>query len=381
MKDSKKHLFQLDPNVTYLNCAYMSPLMKSVEEAGIQGVQRKRNPYKVSGEDFFTESDELRAEFAKLINSHESNRCVIIPSVSYGMANVAKNIALKPGENIIVVGEQFPSNVYPWMEIVDRSGAELISVAPPEDSLNRADSWNKQILNSITDKTKLVACGNIHWADGTIFDLVSIRQKTYENGALLAIDATQSLGALPLDVNKIQPDALIAAGYKSLMGPYSMAMAYYGPALDDGIPIEQNWINRFESENFANLVNYSDKYQPGALRYEVGEHSNFILVPMMLEALKNLNEWKPGNIQSYLDDLVREPIQKLKETGYKIEEEGKRASNLFGIRLGEQHDMDTIKHTLTERNILVSYRGDAIRVSPNVYNEESDMNKLVEALT
>jgi len=165
------------------------------------------------------------------------------------------------------------------------------------------------------------------------------------------------------------------------MGPYSIGMAYYSSEFDSGTPIEQNWINRFESENFANLVNYNANYQPGALRYEVGEHSNFILVPMMLEALKKLNEWNPENIYTYLVELVEEPISKLRSAGFIIEETQYRASNLFGIRLGAQHNMDKIKSDLSEANVFVSYRGDAIRVSPNVYNDSNDLATLVNVLT
>jgi selenocysteine lyase/cysteine desulfurase len=379
--DCKKTEFNLDSNITYLNCAYMSPLMRSVEEAGILGIKKKRQPNIISGEDFFSESDELRDEFSKLINSEQSNQCVVIPSVSYGMANVAKNLTLEKGDNIIVVGEQFPSNVYPWMEAAQKADTEIKTISPPDTKAGRGELWNKQILESINERTKLVACGHIHWADGTIFDLRSIRQKTYEVGAWLAVDATQSLGALPFDVQQLKPDALVAAGYKSLMGPYSIGMAYYGSALSNGSPIEQNWINRFESENFANLVNYNNEYQPGALRYEVGEHSNFILVPMMLEALKKLNEWKPENIQQYLIDLVEKPISELRKSGFIIEETKYRASNLFGIRLADHHQMNKLKTKLLESNILVSYRGDAIRVSPNVYNDSDDLNKLVQVLT
>ncbi|MFY0698058.1 MAG: aminotransferase class V-fold PLP-dependent enzyme [Balneola sp.] len=379
--DCKKSEFTLDTNITYLNCAYMSPLMQSVEEAGIKGIKNKRQPNLISGQDFFTESNELRNEFAQLINCQEPENCVIIPSVSYGMANVARNLKLQKGDNIIVVGEQFPSNVYPWMEVAQKAGAEIKTVSPPDTNTGRGELWNKQILESIDEQTKLVACGHIHWADGTIFDLRSIRQKTYEVGAWLAVDATQSLGALPFDVQQLKPDALIAAGYKSLMGPYSIGMAYYGSALSDGSPIEQNWINRFESENFSNLVNYNEHYQPGALRYEVGEHSNFILVPMMLKAIKKLNEWKPENIQQYLIDLVEKPISILRESGFIIEETKYRASNLFGIRLAEHHQMNKLKANLLESNIIVSYRGDAIRVSPNVYNDSGDLNKLVQVLT
>jgi selenocysteine lyase/cysteine desulfurase len=379
--DCKKSDFQLDHSVTYFNCAYMSPQLKVVEEAGLMGLQRKRNPFKISPEEFFGETDTLREEYAKLINAKHPKRIVVIPSVSYGMANVAKNLPLSKGDNIIVVGEQFPSNVYPWRETASEHGAEVITITPPKEIKNRGKIWNEKILNAINSKTKLVALGNIHWADGTLFDLKTIRKHTREVGAWLAIDGTQSVGALPFDVSEIQPDALVCAGYKWLMGPYSIGLAYYGPALDDGKPVEENWINRYESENFANLVNYNDDYQPEALRYEVGEHSNFILVPMMLEAVKQLNAWGPVNIQTYCRDLISGGTKKLKEAGYKIEDEGYRSSHLFGIRLGDGHNMEQIKAKFEEENIIVSYRGDSIRISPNVYNTEEEFGKLVDALT
>lgn len=377
---SQKHLFDLDPSITYLNCAYMSPLMKSVEEAGIKGIRRKLQPNHVLGSDFFTESDQLREEFGRLINCKETNRLVIIPSVSYGMANVANNISLSPGDEILIVNEQFPSNVYPWMRIAKEAGAIIKTISPPKVLDNRGKIWNQRILEAITTNTKLVACGHIHWADGTLFDLVSIRKRTSEVGALLVIDGTQSIGALPFDLAEIIPDALIAAGYKSMMGPYSIGMAYYGPAFDDGIPIEENWFNRYESENFANLVNYNERYQPGALRYEVGEHSNFILVPMLLEALKTLNNWKPENVQSYCKSLITNAVDILREYGYWIEDEGYRAANLFGIRLPNSSSMNEAKERLTRAYVFVSYRGDCIRVSPQIYNQSEDMDALVNAL-
>ncbi len=359
----------------------MSPLMHSVVEAGIKGIKGKQQPWTVTGEDFFTESDELRKEFAKLVNASDPKRCVIIPSASYGMANVAHNLKLKKDDEILVVGEQFPSNIYPWRSVVQKSGAKIITVSAPSTNQERGKLWNERILKAINPKTKLVACGQIHWADGTLFDLKSIRTRTREVGALLVIDGTQSIGAVPFDVGELQPDALIAAGYKSMMGPYSIGMAYYGEAFDSGIPIEENWINRFESENFANLVNYNDHYQPGALRYEVGEHSNFILLPMLLEAVRVLNSWGVENVKSYCDKLVSKPIAKLREAGFYIEEQEYRASNLFGIRLDEHHNMDDIKKKLTDANIFVSYRGDAIRISPNVYNNEADLNRITEILS
>ncbi|MBO6792562.1 MAG: aminotransferase class V-fold PLP-dependent enzyme [Balneolaceae bacterium] len=379
--NSQKHLFSLDPDVTYLNCAYMSPLMKSVEEAGIQGIRSKLQPNHVSGEDFFRNNEKLRQEYGRLINCSDVNRLVVVPSVSYGMANVANNLSLSKGDEILIIDEQFPSNVYPWMRIAEASGAQIKTVSAPESLNQRGLTWNQRVLEAINPKTRLVACGHIHWADGTLFDLVSIRKRTNEVGALLVIDGTQSIGALPFDVAEIQPDALIAAGYKSMMGPYSIGMAYYGEAFDNGIPIEENWINRFESKDFANLVNYNDRYQPGALRYEVGERSNFILVPMLLEAIKTLNEWQPRNVQEYCQSITTDAVQELIEHGYWVEDELHRASNLFGIRLPDHITMEAVKRKLDTAGIFVSYRGDCIRVSPNVYNQTSDLLELANALT
>lgn len=378
--DCKKSEFNLDTSYTYLNCAYMSPQLNIVEEAGIEGVRRKRDPFKISPELFFEETENLRREYATLINAGNPRRIVVIPSVSYGMANVAKNLPLSKGENIIVADEQFPSNIYPWRALAKERGAEIVTVSPPGEFKNRGKRWNERILESIGPKTKMVAIGNIHWADGTLFDLKAIRKRTRDVGAWLVIDGTQSVGALPIDVQEIEPDALVCAGYKWLMGPYSIGLAYYGPALDEGKPVEENWINRYESENFAGLVNYSDAYQPGALRYEVGEHSNFILIPMMLAAVKQLNKWGVENIQDYCRELISGSVEKLRSAGFRIEDDAHRASHLFGVRLSPEHDEKTVKSVLEKENILVSFRGDSIRVSPNVYNSGEDLHKLTEAL-
>lgn len=371
--------FSLQAGNTYLNCAYMSPMLKAVEKKGIEGIKMKRNPFLVSSQDFFTETEKVRKEFGRLINA-EANRIVLAPSVSYGMANVVNNVKLTAKNNIIVAAGQFPSNYYPWQRLQMDSGAQIKTIAPPDTSTNRGKQWNERLLEAIDANTKLVALGNVHWADGTLFNLKEIRKRSREVGALLVIDGTQSVGALPFDVKEIQPDALVCAGYKWLMGPYSLGLAYYGEYFDKGKPVEENWINRLHSENFAGLVNYATDYQPGALRYEVGEHSNFILLPMLLEALKQINIWKPKNIQQYCAAITRKPIALLQDAGYWIEDSKYRGHHLFGLRLPADVDGEKIKKSLAKNKISVSFRGDAIRVAPHLYNSEADMMKLVKAL-
>jgi selenocysteine lyase/cysteine desulfurase len=381
MLSCKHSKFTLSPRVTYLNCAYMAPLLKVSEKAGIRGVRIKRDPTKVSPSSFFDGVQELKSAFAKTIHCINPSRIAIVPSVSYGMATVARNVLLRKGEKILVAAEQFPSNYYAWKRKCDENGAILSIVSPPDTLTNRGRIWNERLLDAISPGTKVVALGHVHWADGTKFDLAAIRRKATEVGALLVIDGTQSVGALPFDVNVFKPDALFVAGYKWLLGPYSIGMAYFGEAFDGGIPLEENWINRKDSEDFTKLINYTDEYKEGAMRFSVGEQSNFILVPMMLKALEQINKWGPANIQEYCQSITANAIQRLRENKVWVEDDEFRGSHLFGVRFRDERDLEKVKAALLKRNIYVSVRGNSIRVSPNIYNTEADLMKLVSVLT
>ena len=356
----------------------MSPQLKSVEKAGMKALVRKNSPTSITQNDFFSDRKLLKQRFAQLIDAPDYQNCAIIPSVSYGIATVAKNIHLNAGDEILIVDEQFPSNVYAWREKVKSQAAVLKIVSAPETQQGRAQLWNQNILQAISSKTKIVAMGHIHWADGTIFDLVNIRKKAHSVGAKLIIDATQSLGALPFSVQEIQPDALICAGYKWLMGPYALGMAYYNDTFNDGEPLEYNWINRKNSNDFSQLVNYQDEYEPKADRFSVGESSNFILVPMQIEGINQLLAWGQEAIQEYTRAISKDAISTLRAKGCFIEEDAYRAKHLFGIYLPDAMDMEVIKERFRESGISVGFRGKAIRVAPHVYNTKEDFEKLLE---
>lgn len=358
----------------------MSPILKSVEEAGIKGVHAKSRPHLIEPDHFFEDTDQLRIEYSKIIGSQEPLRSVVVPSVSYAIACAAKNLNVPTESNIITVDEQFPSHVYSWLKLAEEKKARVKVVSPPDQFEDRGMKWNERLLESIDLNTSAVAIPNVHWADGTSFDLTAIRKRTNEVGAALIIDGTQSVGALPINVSEVKPDLLVSAGYKWLMGPYSIGMAYFGEMFDEGSPIEENWINRLDSENFAGLVDYQDQYHPGALRYEVGEHSNFVLVPMLLEALKQINQWKVEQIQAYSAEIAEPAILRLQQMGYFIESREHRGSHLFGIRFSTQTDVEELRKELKENNVIVSVRGSSVRTSVNVFNTAEDIQKLTEIL-
>jgi selenocysteine lyase/cysteine desulfurase len=380
MTASKRHLFSLPAGEHYLNAAYLGPLAKSVEEAAVEALVRRRDPTQIRPADFFTDADTARGLFARLIGAPDPSRVAIIPSVSYGMATVAKNLSLRAGQNVVTAHAQFPSNVYPWRRMCAESGAELRAVAPPQGSPARGEEWNARLLEAIDGDTALVALGHVHWADGTRFDLERIGARAREVGAALVIDGTQSVGALPFDVRRIQPDALVVASYKHMMGPYALGAMWLGPRFDGGRPLEETWLGRRGSEDFSGLVDYVDDYQPGALRYDMGARSAFVLMSMLIAALEMIQSWGPAHVQQYCRGLMAGAVDEARTLGYVVEDEAWRGWHMFGLRLPESVEPARLQARLRERRVTVSVRGDAVRVAPNVYNEADDVEALMDAL-
>ncbi|AUC81694.1 aminotransferase class V-fold PLP-dependent enzyme [Lacinutrix sp. Bg11-31] len=372
----QKHLFDIPEDITYLNTAAQSPAFKSIYEAGLEGLKQKNRPYTITGKDYFEPVTELKKLFAKLVDVNDYNRIATMPSVSYGIATVANNITLNKGDEIIVIGEQFPSNYYSWKNLADKYNATIKTISPI-----KGEEWSTSVLNAITNKTAVVAMGNIHWSNGSLFDLKAISKKTKQHKALLIIDGSQSVGALPFSVKEIQPDALICAGYKWLFGPYGCAYAYFGEHFDNGTPLEENWANRLDSDNFADLTNYQPEYKPLASRYQVGESGNFIYVKMQIAALKQIIEWTPKAIQEYCKTISAEAVKELKILGCKIEDDNYRTHHLFGIKLPEGLDINVLKQVLKEQNIFVSFRGNYIRVSCHLFNTAHDFSTFVKCMS
>ena len=380
MISCKRDLFSLPPDQHYLNCAYMSPLSKRVEAAGLEGIRRKAVPADITPDDFFKGPDAVRRLFAKLIGVSDPERIAIVPSVSYGISMFAKNTRVSQGQNVVTLLDQFPSHVYPWRRLCRETGAKLKVVIPASPGPGRAESWNSALLEAIDADTAVVAVPNVHWTDGTRFDLEAVAARARDVGAALIVDGTQSIGAMPFDVRRIQPDAVVCAAYKWLGGPYSIGAVYCGPRYDDGVPLEEGWLARTGSDDFSRLVDYQDEYPGGAVRYDVGEVSNFILIPMFRAALEQLAEWGVDNVASYCRQLTAQLIVDLLEAGFSVTDERWRCGHMFGFRVPSGYDQAALRERLGAEKVSVALRGNAIRVAPHLYNDEGDIEVLRKSL-
>lgn len=375
----QRDAFQLAREDHYLNCAYMGPLPRVAEEAGFDAIRRKAVPTRITPPDSFWDTDALRDLYARLISADDPTRVAIQPGVSYAVATAAKNLPVSSGQNIVLTHEQFPGNVYSWHRLAGESGAQLRAVDPGEGA-DRGRRWNERLLESIDSSTAIVSVPNVHWTDGTLFDLEAIGGRCRDVGAALVVDATQSVGALPFDVAAVRPDVVVCATYKWLLGPYSLALTWFSERFEDGIPIEETWIARKNSRDFQHLVDYQDEYITGAVRYDMAERSSFFLAPIARASLELILEWTPERVQRYCRDLTTDFLTESAELGYSVEDDQWRGSHLFGLRMPEGIDLVGLKETLAARKVSASLRGSALRVSPNVYNDEVDVGVLLEVL-
>ena len=374
--------FSLPEEVRYLNCAFMSPLPRRVEEAGHRALRRQRCPVDYGTGDFFGAADRVREAFCELVAGDDPSRVALVPAVSYGAALVARNLELAPGQAVVLAGEQFPSHVYPWTRLAREAGAEMRRVERPEVGSDEgvADRWTERILEAVDRDAALVALPQAHWTDGTLFDLEAVGRRTREVDAALVVDGTQTVGAHPFDVGAVRPDALLCAGYKWLLGPYGLGVAWMGERFADARPLEETWLGRRGSEDFAGLVDYREDYRPGADRLDMGERSQFVLGPMLAEALELLAGWGVETVADRCRELTDRAAEGARRAGWRAEPSAGRCANIVGLGAPAGRDPAAVGRRLEERGIHVSLRGDAIRVSPNVYNTVADVDALVEAL-
>ena len=373
MLPCQRHLFDIPDDVTYLNCAYMSPLMKSVVEAGSVGLARKAHPWEITPDKFFSGSEEFRATAARLLDC--SADCVaIVPAASYGIATAARNLPVRKGQSILVLAEQFPSNYYPWERLAEESGASIKIVSWPENG-----DWTTAVLESLGDDVAIAALPHVQWTSGGRLDLVRIGQVCRKVGAALVLDLTQSLGALPFSVRDVQPDFAVAACYKWLMGPYSTGFLYVAPKWHEGRPLEEGWIQRANARDFTSLILYTGSYEEGARRFDMGERSNFALLPAAHRAMKQLLDWGVAEISDAIGTLNRKLAESAAELGFSAPSEEYRAPHYLALRR-KAGIPSGLPEALARQKVFVSVRGSSVRVTPHVYNSAADVERLISCL-
>jgi selenocysteine lyase/cysteine desulfurase len=382
---SGRSQFGLPADEIYLNSAYMGPLPRAVQEAGARALALRAAPWQITADDFFAPAERTRALCAQLVQA-DPEHVAFVPSASAGLAIVARNLQPRAGQNVVMLGEQFPSNVYAWRHWQNQ-GVQMRMVPAPmptacdtADLRERAQAWQAAVRTAIDVDTALVAVEQAHWTDGTLFDLAAISRRCREVGAAFVIDGTQTVGAMPLDVGALQPDALVVHSYKAGLSNYGLGFIVLGNRFAQGRPVEDSWLMREGSERFANLVDYQDRYAAGMRRYDTSLRANPMLIQMLEAACTLLLAWQPARTREYLLAIARPAVQRLREAGFGVADEDLRAANVFGIALPAGLQPEAVRQALAARHIHVSVRGSSVRVSPHRHSEAGDLMALADAM-
>lgn len=370
---NQRHLFDIPEDVTFLNVATMGPLPKAAFEAGQRGLARKLRPWTIPDADFFEDTRQLRPLLARLIGADDAG-IALVPSVSYGLAVAAQNLTVARSQKILLLEDQFPSNVYTWRRLAAETGAEIRTI-----SARGNQSLSEALLDAIAADTGLVACPQVRWTDGARIDLAAIGARCREVGAALVLDLTQSCGAMRFDVKEVQPDFMVAAGYKWLLGPYATGFLYAAQHRREGRPLEENWITRAGAEDFSRLIDYTDRYAPGAERYDMGERSNFALLPAMKASIELILSWGIGNIEATLAHRNRILAQELEARGLEVSPEAERGPHYLGALLPDRAPTDLIQRLRAEQ-IHASKRGNRLRITPHVFTTDEDVQRFLLSL-
>ncbi len=372
---SQRHLFDIPDDVAYFNCASNSPQLNAARDRLLAGARAKSQPWNRAPRDFFEDAETIRNLVAKIFGG-DTEGYAVVPAASYGLSTAARAIEpqLRAGDEILVIAEEFPSNVLPWKRTAREVGATLITVPTPDNG-----DWTQAILNRIDARTKVVSVSPCHWTNGAVIDLRSIGSACRAAGSTLVIDATQTLGAMPLPLTEIAPDFLVAAGYKWLLCPYGFGLLYVSERWRSARPLEETWLARDNAEDFSALVKYSDTYMPGARRFDVGEKCTPTILPGAIAALEQIKTWDVANIAESLAAINARVASRLGELGFSVAGEALRCPHMFGAR-GPVGSTVNFVAELAKRKIFISQRGNALRFAPHLHVNDGDVERLLEAL-
>jgi len=373
---TQRHLFDIPDDVSYFNCAYNSPLLNESIKRLLVGVQTKRHPWERSAESFFEDAETIR-KLASECFGGDANGYAIVPAASYGISTAARAIepSLEKGDRILLMAEEFPSNVLPWKKVAHEKKLVLETVSTPENG-----DWTQAILARIEPSVKVVAVSTCHWTNGAYIDLRPIGKACRDIGAALSVDSTQTLGAMSFPMEEAQPDFLVTAGYKWLLSPYGFGLLYVSEPWRSSRPLEEVWLARENAEDFSGLVKYSETYKPGSRRFDMGEKCIPTILPGAIAALEQIKAWGVENIEATLSSINTDIAVHLEQLGCNLPSQELRCPHMFGAQLPETKASGIVTD-LKDRKIFVSQRGSALRIAPHLFVSEHDVNRLKNALS
>lgn len=377
MLASQRAQFDIPRDVCFLNAASWSPLPLAAQEAGRAGVARKGRPWLIDQAFATGQYERARNAAARLINA-DADDVALISSVGYGVATAAKLLKIAPGTRVLVVADDHSSPVLEWMSRADAQGFTVEVVQRPGNG-----DWTEAVAVAIARPgaapVALASISSVHWSDGGVVDVDRIATELRARGAAFLIDATQSVGVLPLDVRALDPDFVVFPTYKWLVGPYGRAFLYVAKRHQDGIPLEQTSYGRRAVRAEQDTYFADTRYVAGARRFDMGERDHFISLEMASIGMELMAGWGTQSVSARLAAITARIADGLADTDIVVPEARGRAPHILSLSFPAAR-ADALVERLAAQQIYVAPRLGRMRISPHVYNDEADADRFVAAL-
>jgi selenocysteine lyase/cysteine desulfurase len=362
--------FPITRNWTFFNHAGVAPISARAAREIQQFAREASDDSYLTGR-WYHKIELVRKVAAQFINA-QVEEIAFVKNTSEGLAFVANGLDWKPGDEIISTSVEYPSNVYPWMDVAQRYGARHIML--PETH-GRVDL--QLVLNAVTPRTRMIALSHVEYASGYRHDLAAIGRFCREKSILLCVDGIQGLGVLPVDVLEMNIDFLSADGHKWLLGPEGAGIFFCRKELLLSLRPEIGWMNVINASDYGH---YDFTLRTDARRFECGSH-NIPGVLALGASMKLLMEVGMENVTARVLGLTEHLCDALKEKGYEIisSRQSGETSGIVSFS-SARHQHAEIISTLERHKIIIVEREGRLRASPHFYQSLDDINRLLAAL-
>ena len=360
-----RHEFELGDRA-YLDGAAHGPMPRRSLEAARSALDWKRDPSTLEDAEYFRLPDRIRAASAALLRC-DPQSIAVATGASHGISLVACGLDWQSGDHVVVPSGAFPAITLPWRALAQRGvGVDFVD---PDD-----------VVDAIRDDTRAVAAGHVNFATGRQLDLGAIGERCAAVGALFLVDASQSLGVVPVDATGCGAAVVAAAGYKWLLSPYGTGVTYVHPDWVERFRLPTfNWTTIVGAEDFNKLVALEPRHRPGAIRFDVPETAAFIHGRALAESLEFLGEIGVEAIHAHVTALLDRMLDGL-PPAVAVDSPLATARRSSIVRLVPPGDARALYERLYSAGIKVSLREGGLRVAPGVWNTAADIDRLLEVL-
>jgi len=373
MRNYRQEFSDWSPQV-YLDCAYQGPFPKVTVERTHHAIELKSHPDRLKAAEYFGLPDRVRGRIARLIGAG-AGEIAITSSATQGIGIPAAGLKLGAGDEVVVASSNFPSNLFTWLHL-RRKGVTVKVIHSREGEVTL-----DQVAAELTPRTRVLALDWVNYSTGYRIDLTAFGSLIRDRGGIFVVDGSQGVGANDLNLHALPVDVMACAAYKWLLGPYGTGFAYVARELLSKLDLPViNWCSVEGAENFDSLPKEEFSLIHGARVFDSGETASFINLHGLEASLEFVEGVTIGSVYGHCRRLLLRLEEGLRTRGYTLSAASLpgHESTILGFRAVTSRATADLHQRLTANHIAVSLRHGMIRVSPHVYNDEADIDRLLE---